>query len=191
MDEQLLIMINQGWAHPALDIFFKWVSTRLGFALPVLLTILTVLLYQHRRDGFKLWLLLVGLVILGDQFGNLLKSLFSQPRPCAVVYELIRQPLRVTGESCGAMTTGMPSNHAMNFFLVAAFMGSVMRSWRWALPLLLIAASVGLSRIYLGVHYPSQVLAGSVLGCILGLLAGVAAVKYLPFTKKIHQPRDI
>ncbi len=171
MDLNLLLAVNQGWASPALDAFFGWISQKKTFSLPLLMLILWLLWRREGRAGLRLWLLLIVCVLLGDAIGNGLKHLFGQLRPCAELPELVRlvmEPFRV---GCAFKPTGMPSNHALNFFLTAAFLGVVLRSWYWGLTLGVIALLVALSRVYLGVHFPSQVLMGSGFGLLLGALA--------------------
>lgn len=171
MDLDLLQAINQGWAGPVLDAFFGWISRKHSFSFPLLGLILLLLWRREGRAGLRLWLLLILCVLLGDAIGNGFKHLLSQLRPCAEYPELVRLmtvPFRV---GCSSNPSGMPSNHALNFFLTAAFLGVVLRSWRWGLVLGVLAVLVALSRVYLGVHYPSQVLAGTVLGSLLGILA--------------------
>lgn len=188
-DLKLLVSINQGWSHEWLDRFFIWVSSRPTFSTPLILLIGLILYLKYKKEGLKLWGLFLLTLGLGDALGNLLKGFFSQPRPCAEVFEVILQPLRESGISCGAMTTGMPSNHALNFFLTACFLGLALRSWRWAGTFLVIAIAVALSRIYLGAHYPSQILVGAFLGISLGLSSALIIQRYCPFMHNIMNRR--
>lgn len=168
MDLELLQAINQGWANPPLDIFFGWISQKQGFSFPLLGLILWLLWRRDGHDGLRLWLALIVCVLLGDAVGNGFKHLLAQLRPCAEYPELVRlmtEPFRV---GCSDNPTGMPSNHSLNFFLTASFLGVALRSWRWGLVLGVVAGLVALSRVYLGVHFPSQVLAGAGLGLVLG-----------------------
>jgi len=72
----------------------------------------------------------------------------------------------------------MPSNHAVNFFAAATFVALV-TPWRgWRVGLFAAAALVGLSRIYLGKHYPSQVVAGAMIGATIGWMGAWLAVRY-------------
>jgi undecaprenyl-diphosphatase len=63
----------------------------------------------------------------------------------------------------------MPSGHAMNAFAGAVLLGAVVPRARW--PLLVLAALIALSRVYLGVHFPSDVIAGALLGSAVGAAA--------------------
>jgi undecaprenyl-diphosphatase len=167
-DSALLLSINQAWASPVLDALFGWVSQKGTFALPVLLIILALLWRRGGRAGLNLWLLLIGLILAGDLLGNLIKHLTLQFRPCVdlgTAVRLVTSPFEI---GCSPKPHGMPSNHALNFFVTASFLGLALRSWRWGLVLGGMAILVALSRLYLGVHYPSQVLAGALLGMLLG-----------------------
>lgn len=178
LDAQLLLAVNQGWAHPWLDALFGLLSSKWGFALPFLGVTLAGLFARHRRDGLWLGVSLVLVVLLGDAFGNLLKHLLAQPRPCLELAAQVRPP-----GPCGGGALGMPSNHALNFFAAAAFLAPLLWRWRSRLALVALAAAVGLSRVYLGRHYPSQVLAGALMGAAWGLGAAWIASR-LPFGRR-------
>jgi undecaprenyl-diphosphatase len=63
----------------------------------------------------------------------------------------------------------MPSGHAMNAFAGAVLLAAAVPRARW--PLLVLAALIALSRVYLGVHFPSDVIAGALLGSAIGAAA--------------------
>lgn len=185
MDEAILLWINQGWAHPWLDPLFIFISQR-AFSFPLLLGILLLSAWQFKKDGVKLWLLLLAVIIGGDLFGNVIKHLTDQPRPCYELQDIVRQPGRVSPGPCGDNMAGMPSNHALNFFAAAAFLAMVVGRRSWSISLFSIALLVGISRIYLGKHYPGQVLAGAVIGALLGYIAAWLGIKYLSFIQRVH-----
>ena len=88
-----------------------------------------------------------------------------RPRPCHApdLLGLVHLP---TGRCGGAY--GFVSSHAANFFGLAVYLGLLLREG-WLFGLLLIAAVlVGYSRIYMGVHYPGDILAGGLLGALAG-----------------------
>jgi undecaprenyl-diphosphatase len=190
MDKQLLLWINQGWSNPFNDALFYLLSQRTAFAIPLLLLISIIFLRQFGVNGLRLLGLLVLIVFIGDQIGNQIKHLIHQPRPCAILFEIVNQPSKSDQESCDAMTTGMPSNHALNYFLAATFLSNVLHSWKWGCILMAIALLVSLSRIYLGLHYPTQVLAGAALGIFIGALCARLGLAYLSFIKAIRRQTD-
>jgi membrane-associated phospholipid phosphatase len=190
VDDTLLLWINQGWAHPWLDVFFTWVSQRGTFAFPLAGVVLVLCAWRFGADGAKLWLTLAIVVGIADFTGNQIKHLTHQPRPCFEIASLVRTPGYADPRPCGPDRNAMPSNHATDFFAAAMFLAAVLRR-RWvSVTMGLIAACVALSRIYLGKHYPSQVGAGILLGAVIGLVGAWTGVKYLAFIQRIraHRP---
>lgn len=186
MDSALLIWINNGWSHPLLNNLFSWLSDPLYFSMPLLVLTGFWLVWRFRLDGLWSWLILILVIGCGDSLGGLLKSLFSHPRPEAIMCELIIRP-GLMDTPCGNSLNGFPSNHALNFFLTATFLAiSVRRMWL-SISFYAIAVLVGLSRIYLGKHFPYQVAAGAATGTLLGVTFTLIALQYLPFMKRIHQ----
>ncbi|QRP50575.1 phosphatase PAP2 family protein [Amycolatopsis sp. FDAARGOS 1241] len=131
------------------------------------------LLWRARGDATALaragWVPLAVAVALGSD--TVLKALFAEVRPCRVV------PGVRTLLPCDAPTDyAFPSNHTV---LVAAFAGAlffIRRAWGWWATA--FALLIGVSRVYLGAHYPHDVLAGLAVGLGVGL-CGVAVHRYL------------
>ena len=73
-----------------------------------------------------------------------------------------------------------PSAHASVSFAFAVATSLVARHWYWALPALAVAALISWSRVYLGLHFPSDILAGAVLGAVCGWLAWRMAPRVSP-----------
>ena len=106
---------------------------------------------------------------VGDFVGAQLKVWIARPRPCQAlpnVHEL-------TG--CGGLFS-MPSNHAVNAAIAASLLGVLFPSDSLAHGEFLCSVG-GLSRIYLGAHYPTDVLAGWFLGGLLGATVGYLIAK--------------
>lgn len=169
-DEWLLLAIRN-YTPAELEIICIWLSDRITFSVPLLL-LLTFQLWRYfgKKAVYSIgWLGLT--VASSDGVGQILKYFLAQPRPCFSLthYSWI--------EPCGAALTGMPSNHALNFFAVATLI-TVITPWRnWHIALFCIAVSVAFSRIYLIKHFPSQVLVGAVLGIMIGWTMGILSRK--------------
>ena len=129
------------------------------------LTLALVLLLRPRtrRCGTAILLAMALGLILGN---GILKNLIARPRPFITYTELV--PLvQVGGYSC-------PSGHTLASFTAAAAVFSFYKKPGAAA--LLLAALIGFTRLYVGVHYPTDVLFGAALGILFGTLSA-AAVK--------------
>lgn len=112
---------------------------------------------------------------VGSALAALLKELVDRARPA------LADPA-VTALTATPDSPSFPSGHATTAFAAAAAVGALHPRLRW--PLFTLAALVGLSRIYLGVHYIFDVVAGAALGTAIGLL-GVWAIRRVPWIRSI------
>jgi len=117
------------------------------------------------KAGLKGKLAVIGLILLiivTDQTGyRLLKEFFARPRPFDVLSDVIL-PIGPTG------TYSFPSNHALNNFAAAMFFYRLFPKLKWAL--FIGASLISISRVYLGLHYPSDVVGGAIIGLAFGYL---------------------
>ena len=112
---------------------------------------------------------LIILIVVTDQTGyRLLKESIERLRPCVALTDVI------TPVGC-AGSYSFPSNHALNNFAAAFFLMRLYPNYKWIF--LVVATLVSISRIYLGVHYPSDVIAGALLGAAFVYLFSIAALK--------------
>ncbi len=178
-DRNLLLSIN-GWNSPAADAVMVFVS-RVAVWLPLYLLVLWLI---FRRLGWRRALLSTGVMILcivaTDQTANLIKDTVCRLRPCWD--PLLRDAVRLIVSPGGQY--GFLSGHAANCFAFAV-LSSLLLKRKWYTPAILIwAALIGYSRIYLGKHYPLDVLCGALMGVIFALAA------YLLFQKLLKLIRD-
>ena len=107
-------------------------------------------------------------VIAASLLDNVLKHAFDRPRPPA--QEAGLPTLVPTPHSAS-----FPSGHAATAFAAAGAIAVLCPRMRW--PALALAGAIGLSRVYLRVHFPLDVLAGAALGGALGVVCGVCALR--------------
>jgi undecaprenyl-diphosphatase len=156
LDESILLALHRT-PSPVVTVFFVLTVIGGGWGLVAFIPFLAQ--RRHRAPT----LALLGAIVFTSILVALLKELFGRVRPCNVL------------AWCAPLAGGAPSDHsfpsghAAGCFTFAAFIA--LRSPRHAAPALLFAALVAASRCVLGVHYPSDVLAGALLGGAIGALA--------------------
>lgn len=157
-DAVLFRWINQVLIHPGLDVVMPWLSgNRLFF--PALLAGLALLVWRGGARGRVCVVLLALALAAGNAAVDLLKDALARPRPFVDLPEA--RLLLGRGSSFS-----LPSGHATNWFVALAVAGWFYPRSRWGLwPL---AVAVSYSRVYCGVHYPGDVLAGALLGWGVG-----------------------
>ena len=157
MDTTLFYDINRGIYNPLLDTIMVLVTEKAYISILILMIPAFVKDIKKAAIIFLLCIIALG---IGDWTSTILKDIIERPRPC---HTLIGVRLLV---GCGD-SFSMPSGHAVNAFAVVATFSHFFR--KTAIPMFAIAIAVAFSRIYVGVHYPSDVLAGAIWG---GAVAG-------------------
>ena len=158
-DAWLFHLINAGTANPVFDVVMPFVTgdVLLHYILGALWL---VLFWRAGRKGRIVALATLAVIAISDQASaNLFKSVFARTRP-PYALDSVRLLVDTT------RSFSFPSAHATNSFAVASFVSSFYRRPRvW---LYVVAALVAYSRVYVGVHYPADVLAGAALGLAVG-----------------------
>ena len=147
-----------------------WASNKLIW-IPLYLFFLYLLIKHFKLNS--IWILLtIGILILcTDQFSVGLKNYFQRLRPC---HEPTLEGLvHLVNNKCGGKF-GFVSSHASNHFALAIFLSVIFRKTYkyFALSIFVWAALIAYSRVYLGVHYPGDIIGGAILGILLGLIFG-------------------
>lgn len=167
LDEELLFMLN-GSSSPYFDSCMM-VYTSIVIWLPLVAVLLYVLIKNNNIKDFIMIICAVAIIIaIADQVSSsICKPLFERWRPTRDP-QLMYLVDVVNDYRCGSY--GFLSSHSANSFGVAVFISLLVRHKGLSVSLLLWALLNAYSRVYLGVHYPGDILVGGILGVLTGWL---------------------
>ncbi len=169
-DEWLFRILNEKAANPVFDAVMPVITERVYFIGP-LVALWLVLFWRAGRRGRIVAFLTLLVITAGDQLSaHVLKPIFGRERP-PYALESVRLLVDTT------RSFSFPSAHATNSFAVASFVSSFYPATRF--PLYVLAVLIGYSRVYVGVHYPLDMLGGAVLGLAIGLSCAALARRAL------------
>lgn len=166
LDKSLFTLIHKDGAIPDLD--WLMLGLRHGATwVPLYAFILYWIIRNARKAAFKFITLSIACISLSDLISSsLLKPFFGRVRPC---FDAALEPVMRNIINCGGIYS-MPSGHATNHFALATFWFFSInlvtgKKWYW---LWLWAALICYAQIYVGKHYPFDILVGACLGSGIG-----------------------
>jgi undecaprenyl-diphosphatase len=160
-DERIFRLVNEGWLHPALDHLMPFATDARNYTTPFILAAILIL-YMGRLRGLRFLALAAVSVVVADAIStHVFKHVVLRTRPC-IALEGVRQLVGCVN------SPSFPSNHAANAAALATLATLFMP--RLGLPAVALAMLVGYSRIYVGAHYPLDILVGGVLGIAVALV---------------------
>lgn len=160
-DTSLLLGIN-GANSSFLDAFFTLFTSKESWY-AFYLVLLAMVFIKYRRAGWWVSLALIITIVLSDQLSGLVKDLVERLRPShqPALEGLLNLPAGKGG------LYGFVSSHAANSFALAVIVGALSKSKKLWAGMILWALLTSYSRVYVGVHYPFDVLAGALLGTLI------------------------
>lgn len=170
LDKELFLSVNQGMSNAFFDWLMPILRNRFTWA-PLYLFIIIFSIKNYKKEGVMMILaLLLNFGISDSVSSSLIKNSVQRLRPCNDI-ELREQMVQRVRCSSGFSFT---SSHATNHFAMAVLLIILFyRRWKHVLWLALLwAASISFAQIYVGVHYPGDILAGALLGILIGLITG-------------------
>lgn len=165
-DTELFLLLNN-LGSESWDGMWRFITEKYA-SIPLYVLLLYLIFKQIGWKATLIVMVCTALMITAtDQLANLFKYvLFQRPRPCRV--EAIQESMRFVADGCGRY--GYFSAHAASSMAAAVFLGLLLRPMYKYLPFLLLfwAVITAYSRIYLGVHYPLDIITGMFFGGIIG-----------------------
>jgi undecaprenyl-diphosphatase len=158
IDHALFHFINDTIANPILNWIMPIVTNENNIAIPLVLFWLWLLLFQGKRGKIAAILLLFTVILTDIIAAQIIKPWIGRIRPSRVMLDNINLLVSRGGKY------GFVSNHAANTMAAATIIGYFYKKWKSAV--LIISLIVGFSRVYVGVHYPFDVLGGWLFGYI-------------------------
>ncbi len=162
LDHSLFHFINEDCKNAFFDWLLPYWRDK-AFWIPLYLLLISTIIYHFGKQGMIGILFLLLSVSITDATSSwLVKNNIERIRPCNQVGFKETAHLLVP---CGSGYS-FTSSHAANHFSIAVFLVLTLgRIWKWIrLPMLLWAASIAVAQVYVGVHYPSDILGGAILG---------------------------
>lgn len=163
LDKKYFLLINQSGID-FLDPIMLFITHK--FSWTPFYAFLVYLIFKQKGKG-SIWILfsIALLITIADQGSvQLFKNVFERLRPCHVL-----EQVRLVTERCGGQF-GFISSHASNAFALAIFLGKVLKNKKWFIGLFVWATIVAYSRVYVGVHYPLDIIGGMLWGTFVALV---------------------
>ncbi|MEI6754667.1 MAG: phosphatase PAP2 family protein [Paludibacter sp.] len=188
LDTQLFLLIN-GLHSPFFDNFMWIVSTKFSW-IPLYLSVLYLLIRTHKKESIWIILSIVLSIVISDQLASgLLKELVKRLRPSHV--DDLKSVIHLVKGYEGSLY-GFASSHAANSVGFALLTSLIFTDRFYSLSMLFWALLVSYSRVYLGVHYPGDILGGIVIGTSAAFFCYWLIYKIKPqlLTHKVLRPRE-
>ena len=175
-DEQLFQLINGEWHNAFIDGIMPLWRNKL-FWIPAYILGLGYLIWKYKKQAIFFVLAIVLTIGISDTLSSkIIKKTVKRPRPCRT--EALADNLHLLVHCGGGYS--FTSSHATNHFALAVFLisifGTMKRKWKFAF--LFWAGSIAYGQVYVGVHYPLDVISGAVLGSLVGYLVAILYLKW-------------
>ena len=168
IDLAVFYLLNHTISTGFLDKFFSIITNVNNWYIAYVILV-GILFFKGGRTGKLAVLGIIVLIVVSDQTGyKVLKEIFQRQRPCNALADVLT-PLGCRG------SFSFPSNHAINNFAAAAFFSRLYPKYKTIL--FTTASLVAISRVYLGLHYPSDIIGGAIIGMIFGYIFALGIMK--------------
>lgn len=185
LDAQIFIFLNSSLANPVFDVLMPLLREKLIW-IPLYIFIIAFTFQNFKAAAGMLFILFLIFSVSFSDFvsSSIIKENVERVRPCKNLQLESKMILRVR---CGSGYS-FTSSHATNHFCIALFLiytlGRLIKSIRW--PLIIWASLISFAQIYVGVHYPLDVICGALLGIAIGMVLALVYNRFI--SENIYQP---
>lgn len=178
IDQEIFLAINQGLSNPIFDWLLPILRNPYTWA-PLYLFLVIFFIKTYGKTGILIVVMTLATFGASDAVSShLIKKSIKRVRPCNDIVFKQEVNIRVRCGSGFSFTSSHATNHfALAFFWIVLFR----RKWKHAMWLCITWATlISISQIYVGVHYPFDILCGAILGILIGLATGYIFKKIKP-----------
>ena len=166
IDTEIFLFLNS-LHSPTSDFIMWWLSDKFIW-IPLYLFVLIIIIKRYKIDFVRIILLFVLLILITDQVSvHLFKNVFLRYRPCHNLE--IQDLVHIVNNYCGGKY-GFISSHAANVFGFAMLSSYFLKNKLFSISIFVWATIVSYSRIALGVHYPTDIIAGAIVGIAFAII---------------------
>lgn len=159
-DKKIFTFFNSSIANPVFDIFFPIITNQDIWIIPILLGIIILSIKGGAKGRIASIVLIIGVILADYSSAQIIKPYFQRLRPSHDILDQIRLLVPKGGRY------GFVSSHAANMYVSATILGYFYSKQKRLF--FTIASLVAFSRVYVGVHYPADIVFGGLLGYGLG-----------------------
>ena len=160
VDKKIFTFFNSSIANPVFDIFFPIITNQDIWIIPILLGIIILSIKGGTKGRIASIVLIIGVILADYSSAQIIKPYFQRLRPSHDILDQIRLLVPKGGRY------GFVSSHAANMYVSATILGYFYSKHKRLF--FTIASLVAFSRVYVGVHYPADIVFGGLLGYGLG-----------------------
>ncbi len=166
IDSAIFLFLN-GLHITITDFIMLWLSNK-WIWIPLYIILIYVIIKKEKLKALMTISFLILLVFVTDWISvHLFKELFQRLRPCHDPE--IMDKIHLVADNCGGQF-GFVSSHAANHFGLAVFLSKLFKHKNFSKFIYIWAALIAYSRVYIGVHYPGDIIGGVILGIIMGFI---------------------
>jgi undecaprenyl-diphosphatase len=176
LDYRLFILINSHWTNSVFDFVCPLLRNKF-FWIPLYVFLFSFLVINFKRKGWMIVVFMLITVAFTDQISShVIKPTVRRIRPCN--QEILTGRVRMLVNRSGSFS--FPSSHASNHFAAAFFILTLFAAKRkWLIALLVFwAFSISYSQVYVGLHFPLDIMTGAIIGSLAGWAGGRFFMKY-------------